>query len=614
MAIFSPTLEQIDILKVPPTAGERSLLKALETSLDNSYEVFFQPCLNGDNPDVIVMRKGVGVWILEVKDWNLDYYYVERIGVWGLKNHKGFVSSPVEQAREYKNNLYGLHIEGLLEKKINNRSYYSVIHFGVYFHNETESRASNFVNQERRKDQDYFDILGHDSLNEGSLRKILQKRRLDKPSVLFTDELYEKFLRYLSPSEHALENGESITYTKRQQELSVSRSGQQKVKGVAGAGKTLVLAKRAVNAHKRTGGNVLILTFNLTLVNYIHDQISRVREHFKWNTFTIINYHQFFKSQSNNYNLLVSSYTDYDNENFFEQVAAEIMKYDAIFIDEIQDFKLEWQKLVKNYFLQRGGEFVVFGDEKQNIYGRELEDRKIRTLISGKWNSLTETHRLSNKVCEIASAFQDRYLVTKYEKDELKPVQMLLDFDNGVDHQVHYYYAERCTLEHAEKLYSLLDGLSLHPNDIGFLAANYDILQKFDLYIRTFRNERTTTTFEEKEMNDKLKEEETDPNKLKMQLDEIRRSKKMSFWMNRGTSKLSTIHSFKGWEIRNLVLLLEPDTRVDEGGASIGIDELIYTGLTRCRKHLFLINFGNDGYHSFFMQNRQLFDRIENSW
>lgn len=67
MAIFYPTIEKINQFKVQPTAGERALLGFLERTLDNSFEVYFNPFLNGDRPDVIIMRKGYGVMVIEVK-------------------------------------------------------------------------------------------------------------------------------------------------------------------------------------------------------------------------------------------------------------------------------------------------------------------------------------------------------------------------------------------------------------------------------------------------------------------------------------------------------------------------------------------------------------------
>lgn len=57
MAILYPEMEVVEQLKVKPTDGEMSLLKILQVILDDSYEVFFQPFLNGERPDIVVLRK-----------------------------------------------------------------------------------------------------------------------------------------------------------------------------------------------------------------------------------------------------------------------------------------------------------------------------------------------------------------------------------------------------------------------------------------------------------------------------------------------------------------------------------------------------------------------------
>jgi hypothetical protein len=56
------------------TEGERHLLSALQRHLDDSYEIYFQPYLNGDNPDIVIVRRGCGVLVVEVKDWKLSSY------------------------------------------------------------------------------------------------------------------------------------------------------------------------------------------------------------------------------------------------------------------------------------------------------------------------------------------------------------------------------------------------------------------------------------------------------------------------------------------------------------------------------------------------------------
>ena len=73
-------------------------------------------------------------------------------------------------------------------------------------------------------------------------------------------------------------------------------------------------------------------------------------------------------------------------------------------------------------------------------------------------------------------------------------------------------------------------------------------------------------------------------------LESIRENKKYNFWFNSGTIKLSTIHSFKGWESELLFLIIEPKQK-------IAFDELIYTGITRSRSQLIIVNYGNTDYH-----------------
>ncbi len=79
MPIFYPDLEKIQSFRVRPTEGEWTLLAFLNNTLDDSFEVYFNPFLNGDRPDVLIMRKGYGVMIIEVKDWNLNSSFGFRL-------------------------------------------------------------------------------------------------------------------------------------------------------------------------------------------------------------------------------------------------------------------------------------------------------------------------------------------------------------------------------------------------------------------------------------------------------------------------------------------------------------------------------------------------------
>lgn len=602
MAKIFPTLDQIELYKVKPTDGEWKLLHFLNSTLDDTYEVYFQPFLNGDNPDIIILREHSGVMIIEVKDWNLDSYLLSPDRNWQLKNtHNNFnnrqiVKSPIQQVLEYKENLYNLHIETLLERRIKNPKFLSIVTCAVYFHRASKQEIDSFLTNGNEEKEDYlkflshFDILGYDSLTNNNFKKIISKRWLDKKSFLFDEQLYKNFKRHLKPLAHIVEQGKVITYSDEQLRIIESKAdSHQKVKGVAGSGKTLALAKRAVNAHLRHKGEVLILTFNISLRNYIHDRISEVRENFEWKNFTILHYHHFIKVHNNNINFLKI------DEN--QTTIPGVKSYQTIIIDEVQDYQKDWISNVKK-FLAKDGEFVVFGDEKQNIYQRALEEKKPYTSIKGQWNFLKKSFRVTTEIANLATNFQKTFFTGKYDYDEIIVQRSL--FDKSL---IKYHYLETADITLIMQIYnSLITDEVVHDNDVCFQSSRVEVLRLIDKDIRDRLHKKTNTMFETLEVYEKLKADstkhgKTDDEKLKREIEIVRRNKKFNFWMNSGTTKLSTIHSFKGWEISTLFLILENESDEEH---QFTTDELIYTAITRCKENLIIINIGNRRYDEFF--------------
>lgn len=620
MAILIPGMEVIENQKVKPTRGELHLLKFLQSNLTKHYEVYFQPFINGDRPDIIIMRKNSGVMIIEVKDWELRNYSLDSKKNWKLKSNSTDIKSPISQVLAYKENLFTLHIDQLLEKRIRNPKMFSIISCAVYFHRETSQSlykflTNNFEDDFRyKKFLNYFDLLGRDSLTKKNFDNILYRRWLNRYSKLFDNQLYQSFKKFLSPPLHTIEQGKELSYTPKQQKLIVSKPKHQKIKGVAGCGKTFVLAKRAVNSHRRIKCPVLILTYNITLKNYIHDLISDVKEEFNWGNFYINNYHNFITAELNNLGIPIhvpdhlsgndlNTYLDqtyYSNVKIFEKHSNKINKYHAIFVDEIQDYKSEWIKIIREYFLHENGEFVVFGDEKQNIYGRELDaERKPNTGIIGAWNVLNESFRFTHKIADLALNFQKDLLFYKYDIDQ--PEMAKSERNKGLKEHIEYFFEDDNFNEKKliSRILEYLKKMQIHPNDICCLASKIETLREIDFAIRKQLHHKTKTMFETKEMREHLEKKLIQPKMFEREIKRIRHHKKLNFWMNFGTIKLSTIHSFKGWEIHTLILLIENETPFEEFSTA----ELIYTGLTRCRSNLIIFNLGNQKYHNFFSEN-----------
>lgn len=711
MAKIIPSIEKINNFSVKPEEGELYLLNFLEKTLDDTFEVFFNPYMNGDRPDIVILRKNQGVYIIEVKDYHLKNYELDERKNWQVKNrtHDYNIKSPISQVLKYKDNLFELHIETLLELKIKDIRNFNIVSCGVYFHNATNDEIHSFLIEPFEEDTRYMDflkynidLLGRNSLNEKSIEKIFRKRYLisNRPSFLFTENLYNSFKRFLKPPIHLKEQGKTINYSVAQQNIIYSTKNQQRIKGVVGSGKTTVLAARAVQIYKRTKGKILILTYNVTLKNFIKDKISIVREEFPWEAFTILNYHFFITAELNNIGVPVTvpsgfdeyseeekeSYfetTYYSNKALFEKNKDKIIPFDAVLIDEIQDYKRVWMEIIKEYFLKPDGEYILFGDVKQNIYSNKIDKKDIVTNVIGKPIELKRCYRSDFKIKDLAIEYQKEIFKDKYEIDNFntKAQTLEIQFERNQQGDIKYIYLPEA--DSIRTLYFIIHENAINkgipPNDITILGESINLLREFDVFYRYSSNERTNTMFETNEMIyrmgfnflkknnlpdwiksasnllklnidknqtktfnqlsilftifelnkkhkglfdakldyycEKFKTTKSDfqsfiekqqdfydnfkndfsPERLSKNLKIIRNNKKIHFYMNSGTIKISTIHSFKGWESELLFLILEPQFSNISFGQSF--DELIYTGITRSRSNLILLNFGNKDYH-----------------
>ena len=598
MARCVPSREAVRSFKVPLMPGEDALLDALLAHLPDDCEIYVQPFLNGDRPDLVVVRRGHGALIVEVKDWDLGAYHTGA-GEWTLRKNGVRKTSPVQQVETYKKNLFALHVEELAVRQVFNTRTFRVVQCGVYLHGaETDREAAEACGSPR-----WTVTAGRESLSADGVQRISREGGLLRADPLFDDDLYDALRRYLDPGEHHPDEGTTIVYTDSQKPVVESVAGhRRKVRGVAGCGKTRCLAGRAVSARERHGQPVLILTYNLALRNYIHDRVSDVRASFPWADFHITNYHQFFKAQATFHNLPHNTLADAGRPGFFESVKDETHRYATVLIDEVQDYESEWIQTISDYFLEEDGELVVFGDEKQNVYGRALDEDKLPRVptVPGRWRTLTESHRLGPGSLHLAQSFQVAFFDGDYQPDA-ETEQADLFAEPGV---VRYHHRPGLG---DDDLFALvqteLEALGVHPNQVAVLAPTIETLRALDFRFRTVVHERTARTFETQEEHDELVGVHGGPDVAHSQrefgwdLDKLRRTRKFHFWPNPGTVKLSTVLSFKGWEAHTLVLVLrEADLRREDAE----IDETVYTALTRATTNAVVIATDGDRYRSFF--------------
>ena len=649
MAILLPSLPVIRRLKVPPTDGELYLCELLKEKLDDNCYVFFNPYLDGDRPDIVVLKKGCGAVIVEIKDWNLDRYAIDQENRWSVD--VSIIKSPFLQVFKYKSNMFDLHLPTLGLRDALNKCFFGVIDCYVYFHLGTKEdirekynlaldklqisineNHENFLNKnivyekyekKRKYLQNKKRQLGRDerlSITKDNADHLLKKINQLQPNNLFTDDIYNEFLRRLNPPEQVYEQGVKLTYDKKQTHLIESVEEFKKIKGVAGCGKTTIIAKRAVNAFKRHSSTVLILTFNITLRHYIRDKVSDVRENIGFNSFEITNYHQFFNSQLNNSNIDTSEFRELNlKKNLSEKEVLDLIyktdffkgrklkgrkavKYQTILVDEIQDYEPEWVKIIRDNFLDSGGEMILFGDPSQNIYERDLNKRESVIVQGfGSWVKLTKSYRsnIASPLIKLFKEFQQVFLIQQYQDSEV------FDSDPKQHELFDILKYQTYLAEDFEKLFmEIADYITANqfiPNDITILCSSIELLRNLESLFNV--NEKTMVMFETLDelykitgCDDKTPRDEKRLREAscKDDIKNIRQRKKNFFMQNSGLIKFSTTHSFKGLEASTVFCIL------------LGNDspEIIYTAMTRAKTNLFIFDVINSRYSSFF--NKQL--------
>lgn len=542
MAILIPSMDKICSLPPAATPGELFALEQLEKTLDDTYEIYFQPVINGYKPDIIVLKKEYGVFIFEIKDWNLSCYEITPFKYWLLKKDNSKIISPFEQVQRYKKRLYDLSIDQLLVRNIKNTKTFGIVKLAVlFFCSEQKELARRFqdVAQKYPKNKRAFNNalkflnpIGFDSFNRAGLMKMFESSGFLRKNVLFDNDLYSNFARYLKPSLDIEEAYQPIRLSKKQKDILDKSNKKIKVTGFAGSGKTTILAKKVVEflvSHPSLTRepDILIFHYNVTIKNMLEQKIKIfLREESLQNPevsgellkrVEIQTYHSFFarliefhlhlefKQWPQSLQLIVmeqfgaqppSQIDDwpselkriffdyyYNNPFFFKR-----SKYLALFIDEVQDLKKIWvENILGNIDFEY---YYVFGDEHQNLYHQEMEDAKRPyTGIPGSWFELKDTFRLPDRFAMMAYKFQEKFLSGKYRN-------FIPDSQRGLFCKEHFLYMKIEENDIGRYIFDYLHKSGKNPNDVTILSQKTDLLKKVEFYLFFEKKIKTTSTFE----------------------------------------------------------------------------------------------------------------------
>lgn len=559
-------LEEMN-LRRHSTNGQRCLVELVAKQCDDkNHVVLFRPNLMGDTPDMLILKPGHKALLIKV-----------------CESPENAIAA-ADYIESVKTNLYGLHAQHLMAKQLHDPGVYGAVSTCLFFPNleakdmPLQKQRLNDAHPQRYR---FITCLCHDSKISFSGSKYMDA------------DVYTELSNLLHPAaqHHKQYN---IILDKYQRELAVSEySCKKKISGVVGSGKTTVLVARAISAFRRTHKRVLILTYNITLRNYIEQIILNQFGPFTRNQFYVVNFHEFLSSEIKfaiATNGLDPSFKQilYDEEKSlvaFENAKEKFRKFDSIFIDEVQDYQYVWLKIVGNTFLADAGEYVLFGDEKQNIYRRSLDDKKVRTNVPGAFSKLKSSHRSNEDILKCVALFQKKIMSNKYDIDEdITDPEFSLTSRSGV---IRYGNVGRLDVSKVVKLIttSIHERHAIPYSEITVVGCSVPFLQACENEYKKKTGLQTERMFESQEESIALTDE--------FALMALQRSLKLHFNGSADVIKFSTVHSYKGWESDTIVELVEPNAHDDETDTCC---ELIYTGFTRAKRNLFVINCGNSTY------------------
>ena len=579
----------------------------LENILSVDDIMYIDAVVNEVTADFIIVRPNKGVLLLNVFEENLSECTLsedkKKIDV-----HGQLYQSPIDLISLCQSSIKD-GIEELLMSTIVDSRNFSLIKKVVIFSENTIDEIKDFFGYKGNV-VNFTYVFGKEFIEERDVTQNLYTTTgFLYNNNAFDDVVRRKLAKIISPSWHSYQEGRiDMRPIGAQRRLSESSVTQQKISGVAGSGKTQVLAFRAVNAMKRTGGDVLVLTYNITLANYLKFRLSEIREDFSWEKIDVYPYHQFFRIRAAECQLHVE-FGSYQDETFFGD-SRNHKKYSAVFVDEVQDYTTEWLRIImQNFLLEPNGELVVFGDPKQNVYQRPLDTNgDIRLgVIGGQWNrQLTTSRRFTNpRLANLATAFQAQFMAN-LPSDDITTENIM---SNTFNFQILTYIDMRqnnTTDALVSNIITIISNDSNEARDFVVLASSTKLLRNIDTLYRQRTNEQTEITFISTEALEKLKQihnvsdERAANRKFNRDFEALDRTRKQLFTTEKRCLKISTIQSFKGWESPSVIVILESDFALHNTTFRPMSPQTIYTAITRARENMYIINIGNDTYHNFF--------------
>ena len=436
-----------DRLPTRASKGEERVFSLLK-KLPDSYIVYYEPIVENRYPDFIVIAPDLGIMVIEVKGWySRDIISADNNLVCVREGNEVIRRAhPVRQARDYMfslmdrcKNVHRSHLLIQSNGKHKGKFKFPFGHIAVLsnitskqLHEMelgnifTDSKVVcrdllaswlEMIEPERKLNEilkTYFDpcwqidTMGSEMIE--MLRAVIHPEIIISQKSLFEDSNWSNTANATQATNG--QKDEELKVLDLRQELNARQigDGHRLLYGVAGSGKTVLLLARArMLAEQRPDAKILVVCFNVSLAsslkNTLHDCSNIYINHFdgfsKANGVT-----RRRRPKEGNESLGSRLLSTLDSTQ-----AVYSRYFDAIFVDEAQDFEPNWFPcLLASMKDPLDGDLLIVGDGNQGIYdskkitwkslGVNIQGRVLNTKLG-----LDKNYRNSREIIECAQIF-----------------------------------------------------------------------------------------------------------------------------------------------------------------------------------------------------------------
>ena len=580
--LINPPISELEAAPDLCPRPVRLLIDKFNVSLPLQWEIFVRPHLNGLTPDMVLLNPNVGIAVFAVLPGTPDTQEIRKAGAFLTRTK--------------------FEIADLYCPRIGGKSGLSTITTGLLLP-DLDTTAHQSAQKALREDRFYGPICDRAACNSQDVRRLLPSANIHNTDRM-KPELAADFRSWLIEPDYSVSNRTPLKLDARQQSIVDSRttSGARRIRGPAGSGKSLVLAAKAAQLAYE-GRTVLVATFNITMIAYLRSLAlswpvpkNRINSHVTW-----LNFHNWCKRTLtrsllwHEYGLLWHQVHEDDQtpevlpgdksdplddvlrqqlpELTLKAIRADsngiIPRYDAIMVDEGQDYHPQWWATLREV-LKPGGEMLFVADPTQNLYGRDLSFTHgqgkmgagsfegLNAGFTGPWMEFSNSYRLPPTLVPILTDYLNTFLPASENTAPRCDQQ-----DTGLINEYPFTFNWIVTTEH-DAVTKCVGAIMNMPG-----MADPDVLAIPDIvFICDKRAVGAAVVGQLQQL--KLGVAHT--------FGDRQREKKLTFTMEKAPIKATTIHSYKGWESRSIVLHVSNARDVRALSA-------FYVGMSRVKRH-----------------------------